>query len=94
MYLNGDRLPVKSFQEYVGLYISNKDAPRVYERVNDRWEVCVLASEGQFHQARALILSLPGLHALILQITPTALVLCGVGLVACMPCNVSLNRKL
>ena len=57
MYLNGDRLPVKSFQEYVGLYIGNKDAPRVYERVNDRWEVCVLASEGQFHQARALTLA-------------------------------------
>ena len=53
VFLNGERLPIKSFQEYVGLYISNKDAPRVYERVNERWEVCVLASEGQFHQARA-----------------------------------------
>jgi len=57
VFLNGERLPIKSFQEYVGLYIANKDAPRVYERVNDRWEVCVLASEGQFHQARA-----PGLQ--------------------------------
>jgi len=57
VFLNGERLPIKTFQEYVGLYIGNKDAPRVYERVNDRWEVCVLASEGQFHQACA-----PGLQ--------------------------------
>lgn len=52
VFLNGERLPIKSFQEYVGLYIANKEAPRVYERISDRWEVCVLASEGQFHQAR------------------------------------------
>ena len=52
VFLNGERLPIKSFQQYVGLYIANKEAPRVYERISDRWEVCVLASEGQFHQAR------------------------------------------
>ena len=56
VFLNGERLPIKSFQEYVGLYIANKEAPRVYERISDRWEVCVLASEGH---------SPPGAHALI-----------------------------
>lgn len=39
VYLNGVRLPVKSFQDYCELYLGPKDAagvPRVYERVNDR----------------------------------------------------------
>lgn len=62
VFLNGERLPIKSFQEYVGLYIANKEALRVYERISDRWEVCVLASEGQFHQARILIVTIGYAH--------------------------------
>ncbi len=52
MYLNGSRLPIKSFQEYVDLYLGPKDAgtARVYERFNDRWEVCVSMTDGQFQQ--------------------------------------------
>lgn len=54
--LNGKRLPIKSFQDYVGLYLSVANAgreeplPRIYERVSDRWEVCVSLSDGQFNQ--------------------------------------------
>ncbi|KAG7578464.1 C-terminal associated domain of TOPRIM [Arabidopsis thaliana x Arabidopsis arenosa] len=56
--LNGKQIPVKSFTDYVDLYLSaaNKsraDAdplPRLTEKVNDRWEVCVSLSEGQFQQ--------------------------------------------
>ena len=48
--LNGQRLPIKSFKDYVDLYVKDKEAPRVHERVNDRWEVCICASEGQFQQ--------------------------------------------
>ncbi|KAH7306210.1 hypothetical protein KP509_22G002000 [Ceratopteris richardii] len=54
--LNGQRLPIKSFQDYVGLYLDtvNKNReeplPRIYERVNDRWEICVSLSDGQFQQ--------------------------------------------
>jgi DNA topoisomerase-2 len=38
VYLNGERLPVKSYADYVDLYLGPKEAgvPRVYERVNDR----------------------------------------------------------
>lgn len=39
VYLNGEKLPVKSFQDYCDLYLGPKDAtgvPRTYERVNDR----------------------------------------------------------
>ena len=52
MFFNGARLPVKSFQDYVALYLRDQDAPRVYERVSERWEVCVCA-EGQFQQVGA-----------------------------------------
>ncbi|KAJ7542297.1 hypothetical protein O6H91_10G100200 [Diphasiastrum complanatum] len=54
--LNGQRLPIKSFGDYVGLYLAaaqnNKEEtlPRIYERVNDRWEICVSLSDGQFQQ--------------------------------------------
>ncbi|CAA7041898.1 unnamed protein product [Microthlaspi erraticum] len=54
--LNGVQVPVKSFSDYVNLYLSaaNKSRPeplpRMVEKVNDRWEVCVSLSEGQFQQ--------------------------------------------
>ena len=52
--LNGQRLPIKSFKDYVDLYVKDKEAPRVHERVNDRWEICICASEGQFQQVSNL----------------------------------------
>ncbi|AQK73810.1 DNA topoisomerase 2 [Zea mays] len=54
--LDGQRVPIKSFCDYVDLYMksANCDRPdnfkRIYEQVNDRWEVCVSQSEGQFQQ--------------------------------------------
>ncbi|KAJ8748764.1 hypothetical protein K2173_011319 [Erythroxylum novogranatense] len=54
--LNGKLVPVKSFQDYVNLYLnsvsdSGSDRPQsFYQKVNDRWEVCVSVSEGQFQQ--------------------------------------------
>jgi hypothetical protein len=52
--LNGERVPVKSFAEYVDLYLGPAQGegavPRVHERVNGRWEVVVAATEGQFQQ--------------------------------------------
>ena len=53
MLLNGQRLPIKSFKDYVDLYVKDKEAPRVHEKVNDRWEICICASEGQFQQVRS-----------------------------------------
>ena len=50
VYLNERRLPVRRFSEYVDLFVEEEDAPRVFERVNDRWEVCVTLSDGQFQQ--------------------------------------------
>lgn len=55
VYYNGQRLKVKTFQEYVELYLGPKDGgvPRVYERFSDRWEVVVATTEGQFNQVSA-----------------------------------------
>ncbi|CAL5400897.1 unnamed protein product [Camellia sinensis] len=54
--LNGQRIPVKSFLDSVNLYLQSAskarpDAlPRIAEKVNDRWEICVSLTEGQFQQ--------------------------------------------
>ena len=50
--LNGQALPIKSFQEYCELYLGDKlkGGPREYLRVNERWEVCVAPTDGQFQQ--------------------------------------------
>ncbi|KAF8396139.1 hypothetical protein HHK36_017752 [Tetracentron sinense] len=54
--LNGQRVPVKSFLDYVNLYLQSanksrpESLPRIAEKVNDRWEICVSLSEGQFQQ--------------------------------------------
>ena len=54
VYLNGERLPVKGFADYVNLYLAGKEASqRCYEKVNDRWEICIAVSEGQFQQVCA-----------------------------------------
>ncbi|KAG0472850.1 hypothetical protein HPP92_014707 [Vanilla planifolia] len=54
--LNGQRVPVKSFADYVNLYLQSASKsrpdplPRIAEKVNDRWEICVSLSDGQFQQ--------------------------------------------
>ncbi|XP_068647207.1 DNA topoisomerase 2-like [Aristolochia californica] len=54
--LNGQRVPVKSFQDYVNLYLKSanksreEELPRIIEKVNDRWEVCASLSDGHFQQ--------------------------------------------
>ena len=52
VFLNGTRLPIKTFQEYVDQYLGPKEngVPRIYEKFSDRWEVCISTTEGQFNQ--------------------------------------------
>ncbi|EFH55330.1 hypothetical protein ARALYDRAFT_901604 [Arabidopsis lyrata subsp. lyrata] len=56
--LNEKRVPIKSFSDYVDLYLSaasksrTEPLPRMNEKVNDRWEVCVSLSDGQFQQKK------------------------------------------
>jgi DNA gyrase/topoisomerase IV subunit B len=45
---------VSSFVDYVALYATGEDTARVWERVNDRWEVCLTGADGTFGQVRQL----------------------------------------
>jgi len=49
---NGETIPVKNFQQYIDLYIGNKDeTKRVYELADERWEYAVAISPThQFEQ--------------------------------------------
>lgn len=50
-YLNGEKINVKTFEEYVNLYIGNKrETKRVYYQPNPRWEVVLCLSSGDFEQ--------------------------------------------
>ncbi|CAI0404684.1 unnamed protein product [Linum tenue] len=53
--LNDSLIPVKSFQDYVNLYLdsvaeSGTRRQCFYEKSGDRWEFCVSITEGQFQQ--------------------------------------------
>ncbi|KAK4872667.1 hypothetical protein RN001_014696 [Aquatica leii] len=56
VFLNGKRLPVKNFKDYIDLYVKNKDDDTgnplkvVYESASDRWEVAVTLSDRGFQQ--------------------------------------------
>jgi DNA topoisomerase-2 len=46
VWFNGEKLSCKSFDKYVNLYIGiPSEVPRVYEVINDRWEVIVTSSQ-------------------------------------------------
>ena len=53
VYFNSAQLPVKTFQNYCDLYLGDAlkgGEQRVYAKVNERWEVCVAPTDGQFQQ--------------------------------------------
>ncbi len=54
VFLNGQKLQVKSFKDYIDMYIGkNDDGSNVkvsYENVNERWEVALVPSDGGFRQ--------------------------------------------
>ena len=49
IYYNNEKIKYKDFDKYVELYLG--DNPRVYDKLNDRWEICVSTSnDNVFHQ--------------------------------------------
>jgi DNA topoisomerase-2 len=53
IYLNEQKIDCKNFEKYVDLYIGssrNGGQPRVYEQVNERWEVALTYSDEGFKQ--------------------------------------------
>ena len=61
VYYNGQRLAIKSFQDYVNLYLGPKDsgAARVYEKNGTRWEIVISPTDGQFQQVSLCTLRVP-----------------------------------
>ena len=49
VYLNGDRIEVRKFEDYLGMY-EGIESPIAFERINERWEVGVGVSDGSFQQ--------------------------------------------
>jgi DNA topoisomerase-2 len=48
VFLNGKKLPIKNFSDYISVYIGNiKTSPRVIQE-NERWKVSVSASQNGF----------------------------------------------
>ncbi|XP_014482998.1 PREDICTED: DNA topoisomerase 2 isoform X2 [Dinoponera quadriceps] len=56
VYLNGTRVPVKNFKDYVDFYIKGKEDDAgnplkiIYEHCNPRWEVAITLSDKGFQQ--------------------------------------------
>ena len=52
VFLNGEKLDFKNFENYVNLFIGDKsDVKRVYHNDNERWEYCVcLSPDDKFEQ--------------------------------------------
>lgn len=52
IYLNDTKIVTKTFEDYINLYIGKKsECKRVYQAVNDRWEVAVcLSQDGEAQQ--------------------------------------------
>ncbi len=50
VYLNGKRVDVASFKDYVDMYLPSPDTQRVHEKISDRWEVVIAPTDGHFQQ--------------------------------------------
>lgn len=48
--LNGKKLPVSTFEEYIKLYVNQQQSEIVYEKCTDRWEVAFCISDNGFQQ--------------------------------------------
>jgi len=50
VFLNQQKLSISNFNDYVGMYITDTSAARIWERIGPRWEICVTLSDGVFGQ--------------------------------------------
>ncbi|GMI23343.1 hypothetical protein TeGR_g6159 [Tetraparma gracilis] len=57
VYLNGSKLPIKSFKDYVGMY-DGLNVPSVYEKFGDRWEVGIATSKDEEFQSVSFVNSI------------------------------------
>ena len=56
VFLNGKKIPINNFKEYVNLYLddqkddNNNPLPKLFESQNKNWEICLSLSDSQFTQ--------------------------------------------
>lgn len=50
VFLNGERVKINSFKDYVKLHFVDESKPLIHFQPNDRWEICVGISDGHFQQ--------------------------------------------
>jgi DNA topoisomerase-2 len=56
VFLNGKKLPVKGFKDYINYYLKDDNIegeieyPRIYESPNNRWEVMLTVADTSFNQ--------------------------------------------
>jgi DNA topoisomerase-2 len=50
VYLNGEKLPIRSFKQYCELYLKDPLKPKLFEKGGERWDVCLSISDGEFQQ--------------------------------------------
>ena len=72
VFLNGEKLEIKNFSSYIDMYVDSvergedeEEVTKVYEKVNEYWEVGMYVSDGQFQQvsyANAICTSKGGTH--------------------------------
>ena len=49
--LNGKKIKIENFQDYIDLYITDEGKPKIVEKVkHDRWEIACTISDGHFEQ--------------------------------------------
>ena len=53
IYFNNKKIKCKNFDKYVELYLDDK--PKVYEKLNDRWEICVSTSDENIFNQVSLV---------------------------------------
>jgi len=50
VYLNGKEIKINNFETYIDFYLEGAEIIKIYEKVNNRWEIGVSVSDGQFQQ--------------------------------------------
>ena len=56
VHWNGEAIKVRSFEDYVNLYIGDKkETPRVYKEFGDRWKVCVAVKFDDEYQSVSFV---------------------------------------
>lgn len=48
--LNNEEIKIKSFAEYIDLYLGSTTLPKIFEVASDRWQIGISISEGVFQQ--------------------------------------------